>query len=75
MSGTKAAAAGGTTTVIVMPLNAHPAIVTKSLLLKTISASKVAVVLQLETLIGIRHGFCLLCQKRSMGSLKSIFGL
>jgi len=42
VTGTKAAAAGGTTTAVVMPLNALPAIVTRDLLEKKIAASKVS---------------------------------
>ena len=41
LTGTKAAAAGGTTTVVLMPLNAHPAIVTGELLQNVVVASKV----------------------------------
>lgn len=39
-TGTKAAAAGGTTSAVVMPLNALPAIVTADLLEKKVAASK-----------------------------------
>lgn len=41
MTGTKAAAAGGTTSVIIMPLNSIPAIVTGDLMKKMIAISKV----------------------------------
>lgn len=41
VTGTKAAAAGGTTTVIVMPLNSLPAIVEGELLRKKVAVSEV----------------------------------
>ena len=41
VTGTKAAAAGGTTSIVEMPLNAHPAVTTVELLLNKITASKV----------------------------------
>ena len=55
VTGSKAAAAGGITTVVLMPLNALPTIITGELLKKKIAASMVCFSLQPCTKLLVQH--------------------